>query len=422
VLRISNLKRPQTDICTAEKPDNFLKNLCGETDLERSIVHINVADFAVAVERVLDPRLRDRPVIVAPEGAVRGSVYDMSEEAYRAGVRKGMALRRALRRCRDVRRVPPHPDRYEQAMKDMFRRALPYTPLIEPGDVDGHLFMDVTGTSRLFGPPVDVAWRLHKQVKADLGFAPIWSVAPNKLVAKVASRLVKPVGEYIVGAGEESSLLAPLPLFLIPGIETGDLRRLAEFNLSRVFQVGALTPEQLETIFGARARFLFDAVRGIDDSPVLEAGRKPPRVVGDHEFPDDTNTAADLEGALYGLVERAGADLRRQCRAIRRIGIIFDYSDGIRHIRQTSLQPASANDLVLFHAAQALLQRAWVRRVRIRHIRLIFDRLVFPPAQRELFPRARAQRRKRGRLVGAIDSIRNRFGQNAVHMGRTLAA
>ena len=65
--------------------------------MERSIIHLNVADFAVAVERAVDCRLRDRPVIIAPEGAVRAAVYDMSNEAYLAGIRKGMALRRAVR-------------------------------------------------------------------------------------------------------------------------------------------------------------------------------------------------------------------------------------------------------------------------------------------------------------------------------------
>ena len=77
----------------------------------RSIIHLNVADFAVAVERVVDSRLQDRPVIIAPEGAARAAVYDMSEEAYQCGVRKGMALRRALRYCRGAAVLPPHLDR-----------------------------------------------------------------------------------------------------------------------------------------------------------------------------------------------------------------------------------------------------------------------------------------------------------------------
>ena len=103
---------------------------------ERSIIHLNVADFAVAVERSLDPRLQDRPVVIAPEGAVRAAVYDMSEEAYQCGVRKGMALRRALRCCRDIHVLPPHPDRYEQAMRDLLRQTLVRVfKLLQPFDL-----------------------------------------------------------------------------------------------------------------------------------------------------------------------------------------------------------------------------------------------------------------------------------------------
>ena len=137
--------------------------------MDRSIIHLNIADFAVAVERMTDGRLKHRPVIIAPEGSARASVYDMSEEAYQFGVRKGMNLCRAIRLCEGARVLPPHPDRYERAMGALLKQALHYSPLIEPGEGDGHLFADVTGTSRLFGPPVDIAWRLHKQAKADLG-------------------------------------------------------------------------------------------------------------------------------------------------------------------------------------------------------------------------------------------------------------
>ena len=388
----------------------------------RSIIHLNVADFAVAVERAVDQRLNRRPVIIAPEGAARAAVYDMSNEAYMAGIRKGMALRRAVRLCKDVQILPPHPDRYELAMRDVLKRALPYSPLIETGEDDGHLFMDATGTSRLFGPPMDVAWRLRKQIKTDLGLDPIWSVAPNKLVAKVATRLVKPDGEYVVAAGEEESLLAPLPVSLVPGIEHTDQTRLREFNLTHAFQVSALSLEQLEVPFASRALSLYEAVRGIDPSPVLPVGQKPPRVIADHEFGNDTNNVQTLEGVLYGLVEQVGSRLRRRRRAARRIAIVLDYSDGMRRVRQVAARPATANDPVLFERARRTLQRAWVRRVRIRHMRLICDRLIFPPAQLELFAADQKEDDRRSGLITAIDTVRHRFGQEAVRLGRTLAA
>jgi len=389
---------------------------------ERSIIHLNIADFAVAVERAVDCRLKDRPVIIAPEGATRAAVYDMSEEAYRNGIRKGMALRRAIRLCQDARILPPHPDRYEHAMRSLLKQTLPYSPLIETGETDGHLFMDVSGTARLFGPPADVAWRLRGQVKNDLGLDPIWSVAPNKLVAKVATRLVKPDGEYIVGAGEEESLLAPLPISLVPGIERDDLLRLREFNLTRVSQFTALSLEQLQIPFGARALFLYQTARGIDPSPVLAVGQKPPKVFADHEFGNDTNDRSCLESILYRLVEQIGDRLRLRRRAARRVAVILDYSDGMRCARQLTARPATANDLTLFQLARRTLMLAWTRRVRIRHVRLICDRLIFPPAQLELFANEQKQNEQRDNLISTIDDIRHRYGNEAVQVGRTMAA
>ncbi len=387
-------------------------------DRERAVIHLNVADFAVAVERAVDPRLRGRPVIVAPRGAVRAAVHDMSDEAYRAGVRKGMPLIRAERICRDAVVRPPRPDRCQQAMADLLKQALPYSPLVESGEDDGHLFLDATGTSRLFGPPMDVAWRMRNGVRRDLGMDPIWSVAPNKLVAKAATRIVKPDGEYIVAGGEEADVLAPLPLSLLPGVERTDLERLADFNLTRVFETAKLTREQLAVAVDRRAGFLYEAVRGIDPSPVLPANRKPDREVVDHTFSEDAIDAEKLETVLYALAETAGHRLRRRRRAARTVAVCLDFTDGIRRVRQRSTGPGAADDRVLFTAARAALYAAWNRRVRVRRLSLICDRLVFPPAQLSLFPEDQEKTERREALTAAVDQIRERFGWGAIGFGR----
>jgi DNA polymerase-4 len=390
--------------------------------MDRSIIHLNVADFAVAVERRINRHLASRPVIIVPEGASRAAVYDMSEEAFRTGVRKGMALRRARRLCRDAALLAPHPDRYERAMTELLKRALPYSPQVEPGEGDGHLFVDATGTTRLFGPPVDVAWRLNRQIKKELQLDPIWSVASNKLVAKVATRLVKPSGEYIVAAGDEAAFLAPLPLGLVPGIELVDLARLAAFNFTTVGQVTALLPGQLQVALGRRAAGLHQRLCGIDPSPVLPVDARPPKIRLDHEFGNDTNDRRQIEGVLYGLVEGAGRRLRRQGRAAGRVAVLLDYADGLRRLRQVAAKPATANDLNLFTLGCRALNLAWDRRVRIRHLALRCDGLVSPPAQLCLFADERAQTERRRQLVTALDRIRQRFGDDAVQFGRRLAA
>jgi DNA polymerase-4 len=387
--------------------------------MERSIIHINIADFAAAVERRLDCRLAGRPLIIAPEGAARAVVFDMSEEAYQAGVRKGMPLGRATRLCRDLVVRPPQPARYEQAMADLLRQALPYSPLVEPGECDGHLFVDVTGTSRLFGPAVDVAWRLRRQARADLGLDPIWTLAANKLVSKVASRLVKPIGEYIVAPGEEDAFLAPLPVWLVPGVEGPDLSRLRELNLTRVHQVTALDTAHLEVALGTRAAFVQRAMRGLDTAPVLPMGQKPPQVALAHAFGTDTHDPAEIETALYTLVETAGRQLRRQGRVARRVAVTADYSDGRRCVRQVRVEPPTANDLALFPLARRALNLAVTRRTRVRHLRLICDRLAFPPAQLPLFEEERLTVLRQEHIIAAMDRIRERFGVAAVKMGRT---
>ncbi len=355
---------------------------------ERSVIHLNVADFAVQVERLMDPRLRGRPMIIAAEGGARSVVYDMSDEAYGMGVRKGMPLRMASRLCRDATVLPPHTDRYERAVQELWQHALPYSPRVEIPDGDGHLFVDTTGTGMLFGSPWDVAWRLRKEIKARLGLYPIWSVAPNKLTAKVATRVVKPAGELILGHGEEEAFLAPLPVDLLPGIEAEDLYRLkGEFRLRRIRDLAAWTIPQLQVVFGKRSRHLHQASRGIDPTPVAMAGQRPLETSASHLFGEDTNHWPMLEAVLYTLAEQVGWDLREKRLVAGKVVVVVDFTDGARAVRQKKTARATAMDLALFEAARcALHAAAFNRRGRIRHLKLSAGLVTYPPAQLELFP------------------------------------
>jgi DNA polymerase-4 len=344
----------------------------------------------------------------------------MSEEAFRAGVRKGMPLARAVRRCRGAAVLPPRKARYEQAMAAVCRLALPFSPLVESGGDDGHLFVDVTASGRYFGPPVDMAWRMQREARRHLGLDPIWAVASNKLTAKAATRTVKPAGEAVVGTGEEADFLAPLPLELLPGVTPSDLARFRDFNLGRVADAQALDAEQMDVAFGRRGRVFHELVRGVDPSPVAPLGRRPPRVAAEYAFGDDTNDEGVLDAVLYRLVETAGTELRERRMGARRIGIVLDHADGVRCVRQRSSSIGTADDPALYMLARSAFGLARFRRVRIRHMRLVCDRLVFPSGQMGLFDDG--CERRRARLGAALDAVRGRFGRDAVRVGRTLAA
>ncbi len=389
---------------------------------ERSIIHFNVADFAVAVERLCDSRLRGRPLLVVQPGSARAPVYDMSEEAFGCGVRKGMDLGRALKLCPEARLVAPHPERYRRAMADLLRAARPWAPRIEVESESGHLFLDVTGCHRLFGPPPDVAWRLGRLVRRDLGLSPIWTVGPNKLVAKVASRLVKPLGEYIVGGGEEEAFLAPRPLHLLPGIEGPDLLCFHDFGLYRAGQVAAFSARQLAVPFGRRGSHLYDLVRGIDPSPVA-----PWEEAGSLGFEaclaEDSNDPAVVERELLVLAETAAGALRRLRRVARRLTLSLIYSDGGRAGQQAASSGGSANDAVLFDLARGALLRAWKRRQRLRFLRLACDRLAPPPPlQLELFPAQPAgHQHRRQRVADAVAAVRERCGAGSIGRAHVFA-
>jgi len=385
---------------------------------ERSILHFNVADFAVAVERVADCRLVRRPLIIAPPAAARSVVFDMSEEAYQAGVRKGMFLHQATRLCREATVLQPRVELYRRAMTGFLKRVQHYSPQVEHGVEDGHLFVDVTGTHRLFGPAQDVGLRVRREVRDGLGINPIWTLAGNKLVAKVSSRLVKPVGEYIVAPGEEEVFLAPLQICLLPGLYGKELRTMEEFQISTIGQLAALSPRQLMVVFGSRGGWLHGASRGHDDSMVMGGVQETMPVDHEHCFTPDTNDRLEVEAALAALIARAGGELRARHRAARRVGIWLRYSDGNHVVRQASVKEGTSSDFGLRRLAMNALQRAWLRRTRLRAIRLVCDRLHRQSPQLTLFPETSVEERRQEKLLGAMDAIRGRYGNGLIAMGR----
>lgn len=384
------------------------------------MLHFNVADFAVAVERVTDSTLRQKPLIIAPLHATRAVVYDMSEEAFQNGVRKGMPLYQATRRCREAVIMPPRIDRYQRAMVDFLKRVNRFSPCIEHGLADGHIYVDVTGTHRLFGPAPDIGWRVRKEVNTDLGVDPIWTLSTNKLVAKVASRLVKPVGEYIVAPGEEELFLSPLPVSLLPGVQSREMRKLHEFNIMKIGQLAGMSRQELMVPFGSRCDFLYEVSRGVDHKPVGDGIQQERLLHYEHHFGDDTNDRDEVRHVVSELAAKAGAELRRSKRAVRRVGIRIHYTDGSSVVRQASRSIGTSNDFLLKDQALLALTRAWARRTRLRSVHLLCDRMHRQSPQLSLFPEKK-ENRQRVAVLQAMDRIRERFGHDGIHVGARLA-
>ena len=390
----------------------------------RSIIHLNIADFAARLETLAFPALKDRPVVIAPQGAPRAVVYDMNEPAFQEGIRKGMPVSQIRARHRCIQVLPPRFNRYAQAMRELTKQGLALTPAVESGMADGHLFLDITGTTRLYGPGPDVAFRLKRAIKKQMGLDPVWSLATNKLVAKAATRLVKPIGEYIVGPGEEADFLAPFPLKLLPGMSRHEAQTAARFNLETVIQLRQLTPAQLAVPFADRACAIHRLIQGIDTAPVSPG--PAPDLAAEHEFGTDTNDRDELKACIARLSLQMDRVLSRTCAHPKSLALCLSYADGIEHHgRQTRIAP---HDLFMFSQAWALFGHTWKRRTRIRHIRLACSTtpgLSGPyshPVQADLF-QARDKDDKKLKISNiqrAATRIRDRFGSGAVTLGAAL--
>jgi DNA polymerase-4 len=386
--------------------------------MSRHILHLHISSFAIAVERLTRPELRNRPVAIAPPQSDRALVFSVSPEARKEGVFKGMPLWRAKRRCPALTVLPPNPAVTEKACRALGEVAARYTPLWE-APRPGHVYLDVTGTERLWGKAKDAASRVRQDVKARLSLPPTVGVAGNKMVSSIASRILLP-GEGVrdVEHGREAPFMAPLRVGMVPGI--GHARRkvlLEELNIFRVRQLAVLDMGSLKLVFGGEAMVIRQRALGIDPTPVCPVPAKP--VVGEEiTFPEDENDDAKLLAALYGLVERCAHRLRTRGLCPRKADLLIRHSDQMEIRRRVNLPRSSFWDADLYEPLEPLFFKACTRRVRVRFMRVRFWEFLRPEGQLSLFHDSSPARRKTPLVTQAVDRIRQRYGEESVRYGK----
>ena len=246
-----------------------------------NIIHINIANFYIAVENVMQPVLRGRPAAVAIETTARSLVYAVSDEARRCGVYRGMPLYKALKQCRDLHVLPPNEALYWRATQAMMDVLGQYTPVLEPLRF-GHAYLDMRGTTRLFGPVKDAAAKAQKEIRDRLRLDASAGVAGNKLVSKVASDFLIDRGDYFglcdVRHGDEAPFLAPLRIGYLPGVRSKIRRELLDLNIKINGQLAAVPTATMQAVFGRFGLLLHQRARGIDNRPV-----QPPNQSGRRE-------------------------------------------------------------------------------------------------------------------------------------------
>ena len=395
----------------------------------RSIIHLHIAALPIAVARVSQISLRNRPVAVAPLQSDRPVVLCASGEARREGVFKGMPLSKAMKRCSGLKVLPPDPETLEKACRHLTRAAARYTPVWEPSR-PGHLYLDLTGAERLWGPPHTAARRFQKEIRDRLGLTGALGVAGNKLVSNVASRALPPekVGVLNVDHGREADFMAPLRVDLLPGI--GRVRRkilLEDLNIIRVGQLAALDVGRLKLIFGRQAPLIHQWSQGIDATPVYAQAKKP-RVSESVLLPQGENDDETLLKTFWRLVETCFYHMRKRRWFPLKAAFMVRYSDQVVATRSLKLSPPAhghgqADGLHLWNPSlfvplQDLFFKVCQRRVRIRFLKVWFREFHALQFQLSLFHAPSPQEEKNRQLVHAMDHIRDRYGAEAIRCGR----
>jgi len=317
----------------AHAPERASHSSVNPRERERIVMHIDMNAFFASVEQALRPFLRGKPVLVAadpygtPKGA-RSVAATASYEARAYGVKTGMPLFQALRLCPTAIIVEGDGRKYVSIALKLLEILESYTDLVEPYSID-EAFIDVTNTVHLFGDKVAIARDIKRRVREEFGITCSIGVAPNKLVAKMASDLEKPDGLVVIDRASLPDAIWDLPVDALIGVGR---KRTLKLNLMGIFTIRdlALYPrENLRRAFGVIGEDLQAAAWGLDDSPVIPttAIPDPKSVSAASTFIKDTRDRELILSALFYLAEKAATRLRRHNMRARTLGVWIRYGD-----------------------------------------------------------------------------------------------
>ncbi len=374
---------------------------------QATILHADLDAFYASVEQRDDPGLRGRPVIV---GA--GVVLAASYEAKRRGVRTAMGGREARWLCPEAIVVPPRFTAYTEASRAVFEVFRATTPVVEGLSID-EAFLDVSGLHRIDGPPLDIAARLRREVRAKVGLPITVGVARTKFLAKVASQVAKPDGLLLVPADGEQAFLHPLPVRRLWGVGPVTAARLGGRGIHTVGQVARLGEPALVSLLGVAAgRHLHALAVGRDPRPV-QVGRRRGSIGAQRALGRRRRPPEEIEALLAGLVDGVTRRMRTAGRTGRTVVLRLRFDDFSRATRSHTLPKATWQTRTLLDTALDLLTAARPM-IRERGLTLIGVSVGNLDDGRAVQLELPFDRDDEDDLDRTLDTVRERFGSRSV--------
>ena len=387
----------------------------GEKDggLERVIFHVDLDAFFVEVERQNDATLVGKPVVIGGLGP-RGVVATASYEAREFGVHSAQAMAVARRLCPQAIFMRGSHDLYREVSKKFMEVLRSYSPVVVPVSVD-EAYLDMTGTERLYGMPMEAARTIKRMVRDELGLPASIGIGPSKLVAKVSTEHAKPDGIFQVQPDEVEAFFAPQPVRNLPGIGPKAGEALARLRIATLGELANAPDGPLRRALGPNnADHVKRRAKGIDNAPLRERP-KAKSISTETTFETDVSSRSELERVLKRLSERVGTRLRKSGQLARNASIKLRYGDFTTITRQRTFPVPGDGDQLIYDAAHAVLVTAMRQRGdAIRLLGVGVSGLGEQAAQLSLLddnPLADSG------MSETIDSIRDRFGSGSISRG-----
>jgi DNA polymerase-4 len=323
----------------------------------RAILHLDMDAFYPAVEVLDNPALKGKPVIVGGSRE-RGVVSSASYEARKFGVHSAQPIATAMRLCPHGIFLPGRMARYKEVSAQVFEIFYRFTSLVEPLSID-EAFLDVAGSTRLFGQPVEIAKKIKRMVVKETGLTVSAGVAPSKFVAKIASDMDKPDGLTVVPPESVREFLDPLPIKKMWGIGKVTQEALARLNVHTFKDLSRVPLKVLERRFGKHGLKMHQLSMGIDDRDVVQ-GHDVKSVGHEETFSQDILDKDLAKKELLALVNKVARRMRQKNATGRTVTLKVKYSDFIQITRSSTLPKSTDDGLEIYSTVCHLLEKTEV--------------------------------------------------------------
>ncbi len=383
----------------------------------RSIFHIDMDAFFVSVEELYDPSLKGKPVVVGGRPDARGVVSAASYAARKFGVHSAMPLRTAYKLCPQAIFLEGNLARYREVSLKVAEVLRNFSPQVSMASID-EAYLEMTGTERMYGPPMAAAHKLHEKIKQATGLNNSIGASRSRLVSKVASDQAKPNGILWITPQMEAAFLGPLDVRKIPGVGKVSEATLAKYGIRKVRDLAKMDERFLSEHFGKLGMALAGKARGEDAGGWFDteigATEDPKSISHEHTYSEDTTDATILESTLSRLSEMVGRRLREHGFHARTVQLKLRYKDFSTITRAKSLADPTELDTEILTAVQNLFRSNWKPGMAIRLLGVHLTGFEGASPQMNLLEGDKKDRLRR--VFQAADKMRDRFGDDSVSL------